>query len=141
MQPQPFHSLVNTEVIMTAVSTILGHISSNPIARIIFTDLKTVIIIHLEPEGSKQVRVIELVPLKDDLRAFRILVTTYLLESMPPCVYLSPPLEATGKYPFWLPPRRYDGDDRLTDEQVFLTKRRYSDFDIMKLIEDRKAAL
>jgi hypothetical protein len=61
---------------------------------------------------------------------------------MPQSIYLNPPLDITGKYLFWLPPRRYDGDGKLlTDEQVFLTKRRHSDFDIMKLTEDREAAL
>ena len=142
IQPRPFYNLVSTEAITTAVSPIFGHISSNSVAKAIFTDLKTIIIIHPKAEGSNQVREVELVPLNDDLRAFRIIVAAYLLESMPQSAYLNPPTEPTGKYLFWLPPRRYDGNDKLlTDEQVFLKKHRHSDFDILKLIEDREAAL
>ena len=57
-------------------------------------------------------------------------------------VYINPPLEPEGKYLFWQPPRQYANQkQQLTDEQVFRTKERHSDFDILKLIEDREAAL
>ena len=86
----------------------------------------------------KQVEV-EVVHLKDDLRAFRIISAAYLLEAMPPFTYLNPPQEPEGKYVFWLPPRYYD-EKPLTDEEVFRTKHRISDFDILKLLDDREAA-
>jgi hypothetical protein len=82
---------------------------------------------------------VEVVPLKDDLRAFRIISAAYLLEAMPPNVYLNPPQEPEGKYIFWLPPRQYD-EKPLTDEEVFRTKHRISDFDILKLLDDREGA-
>lgn len=97
------------------------------------------IIIDPANDGSNSHKV-EVVPLKEDLRSFRILAAAYLLQSMPKFIYLSPPIEPMGKYVFWLPPRHYD-DAPLTDEQVFQTKHRHSDFDILKLIDDRERAL
>ena len=82
----------------------------------------------------------EIVPLNNDLRAFRIIAAAYLLEATPQAVYLNPPSEPTGKYLFWLPPLYYD-DKLLTDEEVFRTKHRHSDFNILKLLEDREGAL
>jgi hypothetical protein len=138
-QPRPFPSLVNAEAISRAVSPILCHIRSNSGAsKAIFTDLKTVLIIHLPTDKVKEVQV-EIVPLKDDLRAFRILAAAYLLDAMPFWVYLNPPKEPTGKYSFWLPPTVYD-DKPLTDEEVFRTKHRISDFNILKLLDDQEGA-
>ena len=85
---------------MRAASPILGDIGSD--SKVIFTDLKTVLVIH--PSGMKQVEV-EVVPLKDDLRAFRIISAAYLLEAMPPSAYLNSPKEPEDKYVFWLPQR------------------------------------
>lgn len=82
----------------------------------------------------------EVIPLRDDLRAFRIIATAYLLESLPQSAYLNPPTEPTGKYLFWLPPRHYSNSP-LEDEQVFQTKHRNSDFDILNLTENREGAL
>lgn len=131
--PRRFPNLT-TEAVALAVSPILGDIGSN--SKAIFTDLKTVLIIH--PSGTMQAEV-EIVPLKDDLRTFRIILTAYLLEAMPPSAYLNPPREPEGKYVFWLPPRHYD-EKLFTDEEVFRTKHRISDFDILKLLDDREGA-
>lgn len=61
---------------------------------------------------------------------------------MPNSVYLNPPTEPEGKYLFWQPPRHYANQkQQLTDEQVFRTKERHSDFDIWELLQDREAAL
>ncbi|KAF8348694.1 hypothetical protein F5887DRAFT_951448 [Amanita rubescens] len=132
--PRRFPNLITTEAVALAVSPILGDIKSG--SKAIFTDLKTVLIIH--PRGPKQVEV-EIVPLKDDLRTFRIISTAYLLEAMPPSTYLNTPKDPEGKYVFWLPPRHYD-EKPLTDEEVFRTKHRISDFDILKLLDDREGA-
>jgi hypothetical protein len=84
---------------------------------------------------------VEIVPLKDDLRAFRILAAAYLLDAMPQPAYIDPPYEPErGKYSFWLPSFDYD-DKPLTDEEVFRTKHRISDFNILKLLKDREGAL
>ena len=40
---------------------------------------------------------------------------------------------------FRLPPRHYD-EKPLTDEEIFRTKHRISDFDILKLLDDREGA-
>ncbi len=133
-KPRRFFNLITTETVALAVSPILGDIGSD--SKAIFTDLKTVLIIH--PSGANQVEV-EIVPLKDDLRTFRIISTAYLLAAMPPSTYLNTPKEPEGKYVFWLPPRHYDGKP-LTDEAVFRTKHRISDFDILKLLDDREGA-
>jgi hypothetical protein len=138
-QPRPLPDLADKDAIMRDVSFTLRHSWSNSASKAIFTDLKTVLIIHPPTDGEKQVHV-EIVPLKDDLRAFRIIATAYLLKAMPQSVYLNPPQEPTGKYLFWLPPRHYDKKP-LTDEEIFRTKHRNSDFDILKLLEDQEDAL
>ena len=58
---------------------------------------------------------------------------------MPPSAYFNSPNEPEGKYVWWLPPRQYD-EKPLTDEEVFRTKHRISDFDILKLLDDREGA-
>ena len=138
-QPQPFPNFVDTEAIARAVSPILCHAQSNFTSKAIFTDLKTVLVIHPQTAGAEEIQV-EIVPLKDDLRAFRIIATAYLLEAVPQSAYLNPPAMPTRKYLFWLPSFCYD-DRPLTDEEVFQTKRRNSDFNILKLLEDREGAL
>ena len=70
----------------------------------------------------------------------RIIAAAYLLDAMPHSAYINPPKEPTGKYLFWLPPPHYD-EKTLTDEEVFRTKHRNSDFNILKLSEDRERAL
>ena len=139
IQPRPFPNLVNTEAITRAVSPILGHTGSNYVSKTIFTDLETVLVIHPQISGAKQVEV-EIVSLKDDLRAFRIIVAAYLLETLPQFTYIDPPGAPEGKYVHWLPPRDYD-DKVLSDEEVFQTKHRISDFNILKLLDDREGAL
>ena len=68
------------------------------------------------------------------------MAAAYLLEAMAQAVYLNPNIEPTGKYLFWLPPPYYDYKP-LTDEEVFRTKHRNSDLNILKLLEDREGAL
>jgi hypothetical protein len=138
-KPWPFPDLVDTDAITRAVSPILCHARSSSVPKIIFTDLKTVLAIHLPTDRKKRAHV-EIVPLKDDLRAFRIIAAAYLLKAMPQSVYLNPPKDPKGKYFFWLPPRRYD-DEPLTDEEVFRRKHRHSDFNILKVMEDREDSL
>ena len=91
--------------------------------------------------GEKEVQV-DVVPQRDDLRTFRIIAAAYLLDAMPCSIYLNPPDDPKrGTYSFWHPPFHYD-DKRLTDEEVFRTKHRISDFNILKLIsDDREGAL
>jgi hypothetical protein len=90
---------------------------------------------------EKEVQV-DIVPLRDDLRAFRIIAAAYLLDAMPYPVYLNPPDDPKrGTYSFWHPPFHYD-DKPLTDEEVFRKKHRISDFNVLKLIsDDREGAL
>ena len=64
---------------------------------------------------------------------FRIIATAYLLEAMPQPAYLNPPKEPRRKYLFWLPSFCYH-DKPLTDEEVFRTKHRNSDFNIFEII-------
>ena len=130
---------MNTEAIARVVSPILCHSRSHSASKAIFTDLKTVLIIHPQTDGANEIQV-EVVPLNNDLRAFRIVAAAYLLEAMPQAIYLNPPIEPTGKILFWLPPPNYDYKP-LTDEEVFRTKHRHSDFNILKLLEDREGAL
>ena len=140
-QPQPFPSVFYSKAIARAVSPILCHVRSNSTSKIIFTDLKTVIIIHPQTGGEKEVQV-DVVPQRDDLRTFRIIAAAYLLDAMPCSAYLNPPDDPKrGTYSFWHPPFHYD-DKQLTDEEVFRTKHRISDFNILKLISnDREGAL
>ena len=140
-QPRPFPSLHNSETFSRAVSPILCHAQSNSTSKTIFTDLKTVFIIHPQTNGEKEVQV-DIVPLRDDLRAFRIIAAAYLLDAIPFSMYLNPPDDPKrGTYSFWHPPFHYD-DKPLTDEEVFRTKHRISDFNILKLIsDDREGAL
>ena len=140
-QPRPFPNLINSEAIARAVSPILCRARSNSTSKAIFTDLKTVFIVHPQTGGEKEAQV-DIVPLRDDLRAFRIIAAAYLRDAMPYPVYLNPPDEPKkGTYSYWHPPFRYD-DKSLTDEEVFRTKHRISDFNILKLIsDDREGAL
>lgn len=108
-------------------------------SKTIVTDLKSVIVIHPAKRGTTSCEV-EVIPLKDDLRSIRIITTAYLRESLYPGMYLNIPDEPAGKYQFWLPSRHYESV-LLTDEEVFQTKHRNSDFDILKLMEDRDGAL
>jgi hypothetical protein len=59
---------------------------------------------------------------------------------MPHSAYINPPKNPTGRYLFWLPPPYYD-DKSLTDEEVFRTKHRISDFNILRISDDREGAL
>jgi hypothetical protein len=76
-------------------------------------------------------------PLKDDLRAFRIIATAYLLKAMPPFAYLNPPEVPRETNLSWLPSPSYD-DEPLTDLELIRTKHRISDFNILELMEKRE---
>jgi hypothetical protein len=54
-QPRTFPSLVNSEAIARAVSPILCHVRSSSTSKAIFTDLKTVFIIHSQTGVEKEV--------------------------------------------------------------------------------------
>lgn len=112
-------------------------------AKVVYSDLKSLSIYHAPPASDPHNVVYERIEhMSGELSVLRIAVAAYLLEGLPEGIYIEIPRRPNA-FKLMIPQgvRNSETSPVPSDDEVFATHHRHSDFDLYTLTHDKQRAL